>query len=54
MPVCSITRICRTFNCSHHTIAALIRNRPELLASARDITANNWRTLAALGTASLD
>jgi hypothetical protein len=31
----------------------LIRNRPELLASARDITANNWRTLAALGTAEL-
>ena len=49
----SIKEICRTFNCSHHTIAALIRNRPELLASARDITANNWRTLAALGTASL-
>lgn len=49
----SIKEICRTFNCSHHTIAALIRNRPELLASARDIAANNWRTLAALGTASL-
>ena len=48
-----IKEICRTFSCSHHTIAALIRNRPELLASARDITANNWRTLAALGTASL-
>jgi len=48
-----IKEICRTFNCSHHTIAALIRNRPELLANARDITANNWRTLAALGTASL-
>jgi DNA-directed RNA polymerase specialized sigma24 family protein len=30
----SIKEICRTFNCSHHTIAALIRNRPELLASA--------------------
>jgi hypothetical protein len=40
------------FNCSHHTIAALIRNRPELLAAAREITANNWRTLAALGSAS--
>lgn len=48
-----IKEICRTFNCSHHTIAALIRNRPELLAAARDITANNWRTLAALGSASL-
>lgn len=48
-----IKEICRTFSCSHHTIAALIRNRPELLAAARDITANNWRTLAALGSASL-
>jgi DNA-binding CsgD family transcriptional regulator len=48
-----IKEICRTFNCSHHTIAALIRNRPELLAAAREITANNWRTLAALGSASL-
>lgn len=48
-----IKEICRQFNCSHHTIAALIRNRPELLAAARDITANNWRTLAALGSASL-
>jgi hypothetical protein len=26
---------------------------PELLAAAREITANNWRTLAALGSASL-
>lgn len=48
-----IKEICRTFSCSHHTIAALIRNRPELLAAAREITANNWRTLAALGSASL-
>jgi len=48
-----IRQICQQFNCSHHTIAALIRNRPELLAAARDITANNWRTLAALGSASL-
>ena len=49
----SIREICQQFNCSHHTIAALIRNRPELLAAAREITANNWRTLAALGSASL-
>ena len=48
-----IREICQQFNCSHHTIAALIRNRPELLAAAREITANNWRTLAALGSASL-
>jgi hypothetical protein len=48
-----VTRICKELGVGYHTVAALIRNRPELLASARDITANNWRTLAALGTASL-
>lgn len=48
-----VTRICKELGVSYHTVAALIRNRPELLASARDITANNWRTLAALGTAEL-
>jgi len=48
-----ITRICAEAGVSYHTAAALIRNRPELLAAARDITAANWRTLAALGTAEL-
>jgi transposase-like protein len=48
-----VTRICKQLGVGYHTVAALIRNRPELLASARDITANNWRTLAALGTAEL-
>jgi transposase-like protein len=48
-----VTRICKELGVGYHTVAALIRNRPELLASARDITANNWRTLAALGTAEL-
>jgi orotate phosphoribosyltransferase-like protein len=40
-----VTRICKELGVGYHTVAALIRNRPELLASARDITANNWRTL---------
>jgi hypothetical protein len=48
-----IRRICEEFQISHHTVAGLIRNRPELLDNARDITARNWKTLAALGTASL-
>ena len=48
-----VTRICKELGVGYHIVAALIRNRPELLASARDITANNWRTLAALGTAEL-
>jgi hypothetical protein len=30
-----------------------VRNRPELLEAARDVTAKNWKTLAALGTAEL-
>lgn len=48
-----VTRICKELGVGYHTVAALIRNRPELIAGARDITANNWRTLAALGTAEL-
>jgi len=48
-----IRRICEEFSISHHTVAGIIRNRPELLDNARDITARNWKTLAALGTASL-
>jgi transposase-like protein len=30
-----VTRICKEVGVSYHTVAALIRNRPELLASAR-------------------
>jgi hypothetical protein len=48
-----VTRIAGEVGVSYHSVAALIRNRPELLAAARDITAANWRTLAALGTAEL-
>lgn len=48
-----VTRIAGELGVSYHSVAALIRNRPDLLASARDITAANWKTLAALGTAEL-
>jgi len=48
-----VTRIAGELGVSYHSVAALIRNRPDLLASARDITAANWKTLAALGTAQL-
>jgi hypothetical protein len=48
-----ITQICRAFNTSYHTVIAMIRNRPELLEKARTIAANNWKTLAAVGTAEL-
>lgn len=48
-----VKQICRAFNTSHHTVTALIRNRPELLERAREITAKNWKTLAAMGTAEL-
>jgi hypothetical protein len=30
-----------------------VRNRPEMLEKARQIAANNWKTLAAIGTAEL-
>jgi len=48
-----VKQICRAFNTSHHTVAAIIRNRPELLERAREITSKNWKTLAAMGTAEL-
>jgi hypothetical protein len=47
------TRIARAFNTSYHTVIALIRNRPEALEKARQTAANNWKTLAAVGTAEL-
>lgn len=47
------TRIAKAFNTSYHTVVALIRNKPEMLEKARQTAANNWRTLAAVGTAEL-
>jgi hypothetical protein len=49
----SIREICRAFNTSYQTVIALVRNRPELLERAREITSKNWKTLAAVGTAEL-
>lgn len=49
----SIREICRAFSTSYNTTIALIRNRPELLERAREITSRNWKTLAAVGTAEL-
>ena len=49
----SVRQICRAFNTSHHTVTALIRNRPELMERARDVTARNWKTIAAIGTAEI-
>jgi transposase-like protein len=48
-----VTRIASELGVSYHSVAGLIRNRPDLLEAARDITSKNWRTLAALGTAQL-
>jgi hypothetical protein len=48
-----VTRIASEVGVSYHSVAGLIRNRPDLLEAARDITSKNWRTLAALGTAQL-
>jgi hypothetical protein len=48
-----VTRIAAEVGVSYHSVAGLIRNRPDLLEAARDITSKNWRTLAALGTAQL-
>ena len=47
------TRIAKAFNTSFHTVVALIRNKPEMLEKARQTASNNWRTLAAVGTAEL-
>ena len=49
----AVTRIARAYNTSYHTICALIRNRPEMLAKAREVTAANWKTIAAVGTAEI-
>jgi transposase-like protein len=48
-----VTRIASEVGVSYHSVAGLIRNRPDLLEAARDITSKNWKTLAALGTAQL-
>ena len=49
----SIRQICKAFDTCHTSVVAIIRNRPELLERAREVTAANWRTIAALSTAQL-
>ena len=39
------TQICKAFNCNWQTVMAIVRNRPELLEKAREITGRNWKTL---------
>ena len=49
----SIRQICKAFDTCHTSVVAIVRNRPELLERAREVTAANWRTIAALSTAQL-
>lgn len=49
----SIRQICKAFDTCHTSVVAVIRNRPELLERAREVTAANWRAIAAISTAQL-
>jgi hypothetical protein len=49
----SIRQICKAFDTCHNSVVAVVRNRPELLERAREVTSANWRTIAALSTAQL-
>lgn len=49
----SVRQISKAFGTSHNSVVALIRNRVDLLERARDITAANWRTIAAMATSQL-
>jgi hypothetical protein len=48
-----ITQICREFSVSHHTVQALVRNRPELMAKATSIIRSNWAYIAMMSTSEL-
>jgi len=45
-----LTVICRDFAASHHTVHALVRNRPELMAKANSIIKSNWAYIAMMTT----
>ena len=47
----SVRGICRAFRTNWSAVAALIRNRPEMVEKARTEAQETWATLAALGTA---
>lgn len=49
----SIRQICKAFGTCHSSVVSVIRNRPELLERAREVTAANWRTIAAISTSQL-
>lgn len=49
----SVRGICRAFGTNWSAVAALIRNRPEMVQKARTEAQQTWATLAALGTAEL-
>jgi len=49
----SIRQICKAFDTCHNSVVAVVRNRPELLERAREVTAANWKTIASLATAQL-
>jgi transposase-like protein len=49
----SIRQICKAMGTCHNSVVSVIRNRPELLERAREVTAANWRTIAAISTAQL-
>ena len=49
----SVRGICRAFGTNWSAVAALIRNRPEMVEKARTEAQETWATLAALGTAEL-
>jgi hypothetical protein len=49
----SVRGICRAFGTNWSAVAALIRNRPEMVQKARTEAQERWASLAALGTVEL-
>jgi hypothetical protein len=49
----STNRICKELGTSCHTVTAIARNRPELVEQFREVTARNWKVVAALATGEL-
>jgi hypothetical protein len=49
----ALTTICREFAVSHHTVHALVRNRPDLMAKANTIIKGNWAYIAMMTSAEL-
>jgi hypothetical protein len=49
----STNRIVKELGTSCHTVTAIARNRPELVEQFREVTARNWKVVAALATGEL-